>query len=177
LKILSIDQARLGAWSVFDYDKKVPIAYGEFNFPTSKYTFSEAMAGICGIVLDLIEEHDISAVFIEDIQLRKNVDSFKKLAQLQGGLIYILQEIDMVYELVQPSVWQSYCKARGRTAKERKVPSENFELIQLKGSKIMSMAFVKEKFGIETDNDNIADAICIGHWASQNIKIIKEDRA
>ena len=34
-----------------------------------------------------------------------------------------------------------------------------------------SINYVKDRFHIETDNDNIADAICIGYFVCQTIKI------
>ena len=44
-----------------------------------------------------------------------NVQSFKKLAQLQGVLINLFEKNEYLYDFVAPTQWQNYCKARGRT--------------------------------------------------------------
>lgn len=170
MNILAIDQARNGAWCVYDYENKMPIAHGTFSFPTEQFTYAQTMVGICDVVKRLMDEYCISAVFIEDIQLRKNADSFKKLAQLQGALVSMFERNEYLYDFVPPSRWQSYCNARGRTTKE--IKSKLTELSQdKKQSKLLSIQFVKEQFGIVTEDDNLADAICIGYFVSTNIKI------
>ena len=60
----------------------------------------------------LIKDHNVDAVFIEDIQFRTNINTLKKLAHLQGVLI-----------------------------------------------------------NIETGNDNLADAICIGWYVVKAVEI------
>lgn len=115
--------------------------------------------------MELIQTNDIDVVFIEDTQLRQNAQSFKKLAQLQGALINLCEGLAVPYESVPPTRWQSYCGARGRSVKEQK--SNIME--GPKASKLLSMQFVRNQFGIETDNDNLADAICIGWFAINHI--------
>lgn len=170
MNILAIDQARNGAWCVYDYESKMPITYGVFAFPSDKFTYAQTMVGICDVVEDLMVRYNVSAIFIEDIQLRKNVDSFKKLAQLQGALVSMFERNEYLYDFVPPSRWQSFCNARGRTTAE--VKRKLTELSpDKKQSKVLSIQFVKEQFGIATENDNLADAICIGYFVSSNIKI------
>ena len=142
IKILAIDQARNGAWAIFNYDTKELETYGTFSFGNKKYTYAKAILAIETLVDELIKEHDISAVFIEDIQLRVNVQSFKKLAQLQGVLVNLVKE-----------------------------KIKTLENAGKKESKILSIQFVKEKFHIDTDNDNLSDAICIGHYAVNHFEI------
>lgn len=92
IKILAIDQARNGAWAIFNYETKELEKYGTFSFGSKKYTYAKAILAIETLVDELIKENDIAAVFIEDIQLRVNVQSFKKLAQLQGVLVNLLRK-------------------------------------------------------------------------------------
>lgn len=172
MNILAIDQARNGAWCVYNYDSKKPIAYDAFSFPTDKFTYGEAMVGICDIISSLVDKYDISAIFIEDIQLRANVDSFKKLAQLQGALVSMFERNEYLYDFVPPSRWQNFCNARGRTTKE--IKAKKTELLPgEKQSKVLSIQFVKEQFGIETTDDNLADAVCIGYFVVSTIQIQK----
>ena len=171
IKILAIDQARNGAWSVFDYETKTLEAYGVFSFINKDYTYAKAIRAIEELVDSLIKTYDISAVFIEDIQLRVNVQSFKKLAQLQGVLINLFEKNEYLYDFVAPTQWQNYCKARGRSSKEIKEKIKALELSGKKESKILSIQFVKEKFNVDTDNDNLSDAICIGYYAVNHFKL------
>lgn len=123
------------------------------------------------LVDELIKENDITAVFIEDIQLRVNVQSFKKLAQLQGVLVNLFEKNEYLYSFVAPTQWQNYCKARGRSTKEIKEKIKTLEAAGKKESKILSIQFVKDKFKVDTDNDNLSDAICIGHYAVNHFEI------
>ncbi len=181
MKILSIDQARTGAWCVYDYETKKPVVYDAFSFPLAKYTYAKAIVGICDIVEDLMVEHNISAVFIEDIQLRRNVNSFKKLAQLQGALVSMFERNEYLYGYVSPSKWQSFCKKQEipKVIVEEEMCDEAGEEkngekeapANKKQSKMLSLEFVRDHFGIETTNDNVADAICMGYYVVHCEKI------
>ncbi len=177
MNILALDQARHGAWAIFDSDKKTMTDYGTWAFEGKDYTFEQAILQIEMLVGDVIKTHNIDAVFIEDIQLRKNVQSFKKLAQLQGVLVNLCEKTNLLYKLIAPTQWQNYCKARGRTANEVKSKLKEAPSAAKKGSKILSLQFVQDKYGIETDNDNLSDAICIGHYAVNNLEISKGEQA
>ena len=171
MNILAIDQARAGGWCIFDYEKKVPVKYGTFSFPNEEYTYAKVLVEVCDLAQSLMDENDISAVFVEDIQMRQNVLSFKRLAQLQGCLVSMFERNEYLYDFIPPSKWQGYCGARGRTAKEVKGKVTELEAGGKKESKMLSIQFVKERFGIETDNDNLSDAICMGYWAAMNVPI------
>ena len=173
LKILAVDQARHGAWAVFDYEEKKLLDYGVWGFDNRKYTFEQAILHIEALINDVIHTHQIDAVFIEDIQLRRNVASFKKLAQLQGVLVNLCEKNEYLYGLVAPTQWQNFCKARGRTSKEIKDGVTTIETPK-KGSKQLSLQAVRECYGIETDNDNLADSIMLGHYVVNHIEISKE---
>ena len=80
--------------------------YGTFSFGSKKYTYAKAILAIETLVDELIKENDIAAVFIEDIQLRVNVQSFKKLAQLQGVLVNLFEKNEYLYSFVAPTQWQ-----------------------------------------------------------------------
>ena len=171
MNILAIDQARTGAWSVFEYESKKLIGYGTFSFDSKKYTYAKTVLHIEELIDIVIRAYDISAVFIEDINLRVNVQSFKRLAQLQGVLVNLFERNEYLYGYIAPSQWQSFCKARGRNSKE--IDSKIREL-QHEGrsqSKVLSIQYVKEQFGIDTENDNLADALCIGWYVVNVVEI------
>lgn len=171
IKILAIDQARNGAWAVFDYESKKLETYGTFSFGSKDYTYAKAILAIESLVDTIIKAYGISAVFIEDIQLRVNVQSFKKLAQLQGVLVNLFEKNEYLYDFVAPTQWQNYCKARSRSSKEIKEKIKALEASGKKESKILSIQFVKEKFNVDTDNDNLSDAICLGHYAVNHFNL------
>lgn len=175
MKILAVDQARHGAWAVFDYEKKALLEYGTWGYDNEKYTFEQAILHIEALLSEVIRTHDIDAVFLEDIQLRQNVQSFKKLAQLQGVLVNLCEKTNILYNLVAPTQWQNYCKARGRTAKEIKSKITSVDPVGKKTSKILSLQAARNIYGIETDSDDLADAVMIGHYVVNNIKIESED--
>lgn len=175
MNILAIDQARNGAWSVFDYEKGELIGYGTFSFESKKYTYAKAILHIEELVAEVISKYDVSAVFIEDIQLRANVQAFKKLAQLQGVLVNLFEKNEYLYGFVAPTQWQNFCRARGRNTKEIKSKVFELERAGKKQSKILSIQFAKEQFGIDTENDNLADALCIGYYIVNAIEITQTE--
>lgn len=174
MKVLAVDQARHGAWSLYDYENKSLMAYGTYDFDNRNYTFESAVVKIEALIDELINTHGVDAVFFEDIQLRKNAQSFKKLAQLQGVLVNLCEKNEYLYGIISPSQWQSYCMARGRSTKEQKAKLKELEQKDgKKASKVLSIQYVKDNFGIDTDNDNLADAVCIGWFAVNNIPLRK----
>jgi len=171
MNIIAVDQARKGGWCVMNYENKAIVAHGAFDFPADKYTFIDAAIHICGLVEFLMDKYEASAVFIEDIQLRKNVSSFKKLAQLQGALAADFERREYLYDFIPPTRWQAYCNARGRSEKERKAKIKELDTNGKKASKQLSIQYVRDKFGITTDDDNLADAICMCDYVVNNIEI------
>ena len=164
MNFLAVDQARNGAWSVFDFDTKELVGYGTFSFDSDDYSYEQTITCIGEILSAVIDAYDISVVFLEDIQLRKNAVSFKKLAQLQGVLINLCEKRKLLYWLVMPTQWQSYCRTTDQLAKEVS------EQAKTKKTKALSLQYVKDRFNIVTKNDNLADAICIGSYAVDNVK-------
>lgn len=171
MNILAIDQAKHGGWSVFDYESKQLKHYGSFDFSSSTYTYAKAILEIEKIIPLLIEQYDVSAVFFEDIQMQASVLAFKRLAQMQGVIINLCEKNEYLYDIITPSQWQNYCNARGRSAKEVKAGIKIVETKDKRVSKKLSIQYVKENYNVETNDDNLADAICIGEYVVHNIKI------
>lgn len=171
MKILAVDQSRTGGWAIFDYETRVLLKYGEFDFPIQKYTYPQAIVQLKNLIKSIIEKEKVAAVFIEDIQLRQNIQAFKALAQLQGVLENFFEENQLLYSIVAPTQWQHFCGARGRTDKEKKSKILEINTDGKKTSKVLSIAYVHDKYKVDTPNDGIADAICIGDYVVNNIKI------
>lgn len=173
MKILAVDQARHGGWAIFDYDARALLDYGTWSFDNKTCSFEQAMLRITALIHEVIHAHGADAVFFEDIQLRRNVQSFKRLAQLQGALVLLCEQNEYQYGFVAPTQWQNFCKARGRTEKEIKSKIMAVDSKDKKTSKVLSLQFVKDRFGIETENDNLSDAICIGFYVVNQFEITK----
>lgn len=171
MNILALDQSRSGGYAIFDYETKQLITYGSFSFPNEKYSYPKAIFKIKRLVDKLIKQYDVHACFIEEIALKMNVVAFKRLAQLQGVLENYFIEHYMLYDIIQPTVWQNYAGARKRTSKEIQNKTVELNTKGKKETKILSIQFIHDVYGIDTSNDGIADAIGIGHYAVNNIKI------
>lgn len=171
MKILAIDQSRCGGYAIFDYDNKKLLSYGEFNFPDRKFAYPLAISGLKNLIEALVKENDISACFIEEISYQRNLNSFKRLAQMQGVLENLFIELELLYDIVQPTVWQRYANARKRTQKEIKNKVVEVNTAHKRETKILSIQFAHDVYHVDTPNDGVADAIGIGHYIINNIKI------
>lgn len=83
----------------------------------------------------------------------------------------LFEKNEYLYGYVAPSQWQNFCKARGRNSKEIKSQVLSVETNGKKESKILSIQFVKDQFGIETENDNLADAVSMGFYVVNIVEL------
>lgn len=83
----------------------------------------------------------------------------------------LFEKNEYLYGYVAPSQWQNFCKARGRNSKEIKSQVLSVEANGKKESKILSIQFVKDQFGIETENDNLADAVSMGFYVVNIVEL------
>ena len=89
-------------------------------------------------------------IVMEDIQQQHGaIITYKILAMLLGVIEVTCKENNIKYEVVSPNTWRKYAGTCGKNRKEEK---------------ILSVAKVKEKFGINV-SDDIAEAILIGNYA------------
>ena len=89
-------------------------------------------------------------IIMEDIQQQHGaIITYKILAMLLGVIEVTCKENNIKYEVVSPNTWRKYAGTCGKNRKEEK---------------ILSVAKVKEKFGINV-SDDVAEAILIGNYA------------
>lgn len=169
MRILAVDQARHGGWAVLDCGSKELVDYGTWSFDGTKYPFAKAVMKIEELVSNIIQTHSVDAVYIEDIQLRSNVATLKKLAQLQGVLINLCEKNEYTYSLVSPSSWQSFCLDYLRRINER-----NTAIPVKKSTKRRSIRFARAKYGVDTNNDNLADALGILAYAADCVERLSD---
>lgn len=105
----------------------------------------------------LYTEYEVTEVVMEDIlpeDVKHNQNVFNALHYLQAAIALKLHDYKQGIEFVNVNLWRKAC---GITTGRYGVRTS---------AKAQDMAFVKEKYGIEA-NDDICDAICIG-WAKLN---------
>ena len=144
------DQAKHCGWALFENNKL--IEYGVEKLGDEKTTYERILHPATKFAKRLIEKTKADMVVIENIQYQSNMATYRKLALLQGALICLFDENDILYSIVEPSKWKSFCKIKGKKRQEQK---EN------------AIKFVKENFDIDVTSDE-ADAICMGVWSASN---------
>ena len=123
----------------------------------SLYTFTGDVISRLTKIKSFINDIVIAAwqpdfIIMEDIQQQYGaVLTYKILAMLLGVIEVTCTENKIPYEVVSPNVWRKYAGTCGKTRKEEK---------------LLSMAVVKEKYGV-TVTDDIAEAILIGQYGSR----------
>ena len=183
LKVLAIDQARKGAWSVYDSKTKELLDYGTYDYEYEceqvpkkdgslknkrirKYDYEEAMVLVEKLLMTLIREHNVKMVFLEDVPSIRYSTASRQLLRLQGALIAYLAKRGIPHELVMPRVWQAKYKYKDRDlTKEQRAYKRSIDKINIRQTKKDSLLAVKKIFNMELDNDDLADAILIGHYA------------
>ena len=155
--ILALDQSsRISGWAVLDGQSL--IAYGHCIHEEDN--LMRRIIKLCQEIEKLIEQYKPTKIILENIQLQAgNVDTFQKLAWVQGAIQYMLSTKypSLPYELIYPTEWRSKCdflKGKGKSRVEQKK---------------IAQQWVKETFDKKCTQDE-ADAICIG-WAINKTEI------
>lgn len=148
---ISIDQAT----------RKTGIAYWKDNelvkvglISKNEKDFGKRLNQIKESIFNEIISFQAEKIVIEGIQLESiedqskdiSVETFRKLAMLQGILISLFVELGVQYEIIPPSVWKS---------------KVNIFYNKRKDQKKAAIRVVKELLNLDVSED-IADAILIG---------------
>lgn len=103
-------------------------------------------------IKELAKEENIDLhLILEDIQMQRNVETFKSLAHLQGVLVNVGFQTLKTKEISQmaiyySSAWKSTCRVGGKKRAEQKANAHKHVL---------------KKYGIDAPED-ACDAICLG---------------
>lgn len=145
-RIIALDQAteKLGL-SIFE-DGKL-IFYSPYSFSG---VLNSRLVKIAKFFRDIvIKEWKPDFMILEDIQCQRGgMLTYKILSMLLGILEEIADENEIAYDVVSPNVWRKYAGTCGKDRREEK---------------LLSVAKVKEKYGINT-TDDAAEAILIGQY-------------
>ena len=86
---------------------------------------------------------------LNDAKWTRNQATFKALFYLQAAIVLMFDHYDIEVELIGASTWRKWCGIKQGNA--------NRETL-----KFRDVEFVKKNYNIDV-NDDVADAICIGH--------------
>lgn len=150
MKILAFDQSsQVSGYSVFEDNQLIESGVFTVSGDTNKRLYK-----IQTKVKNMINTYAPDKVIIEDIQWEEkqhgNVHTFKVLAQLQGALISLFEDLKIDYDIVLASSWRSTLGIKG---KDRPVYKKNTQL------------YVAQHYGKSVSEDE-ADAIAIGAHAA-----------
>ena len=151
--ILALDQStRISGWSVFE-DKELK-DFGHWTETSD--SIGKRILNISNHIKNLINKYDPDLVVFENIQLQNRnigVDTFQKLAWVQGAIISVLEEWDVEYKIIYASEWRKSCDFLKGNDKHRNE------------QKKIAQQWVKDTYNLKCTQDE-ADAICIGVHAT-----------
>lgn len=154
---IGLDQAtHTTGYSIFDNGKLVYAGV----FEAGANDEIERDIEIKNWLIQLIQNWKPDIIGIEGIQLQQlnnknvGVTTYQTLARLQGILMATCVEQKTEYVIVPPATWRAHCGVKGRSRTDKK------RSMQIK---------IKDWFDV-TVSDDIADAIGIGKYISDNHK-------
>lgn len=159
--LLALDMStKSTGYSIFDGEKLIYSGC----LTASSTDVIKRIKKIMGELKPLLEQYNIDAVIAEEVLPEnqydiKNLRTQKVLMWMQGALEFLIYEYNskIKIEYVYPSEWRKVCGIRtGRGIKRESL-------------KPADISFVKEAFNLDV-NDDEADAICIGYFATHNPK-------
>ena len=153
MKVLSFDQATKTGWSFFEDDSLEAFDWKDFG-ETIDYNYR--INEIKNYMIELINKYNPELVCFENVQFQFNKDAYKKISSLQGVLVDYCISNNILFEIVSVNTWRSF---HGITGKKK------VELKQAAIDKVNSL------YDIDVENDDVAEAICIGNYAVNNINI------
>lgn len=149
-KLLALDQASYTTgYAIFEDDKLIEINH----FDCVGDELGERLQQFRCNIDNLIDQHNITEVAFEDVQLQENkggkevgIKTYKMLSEVYGVLEELLVEKDVSYTIIPPIVWKATFKIAGKGRKQEKA---------------LAQAEVLRRYGLQCSEDE-ADAACLG---------------
>ena len=147
--ILALDQStRVSGWAIFTDNKLVDFGH----WTEDSKDLGKRIYNIINYTRELINKYNPDIIFIENIQMEKTkigVDTFQKLAWVQGALISLFEQLGIQYNIVYATEWRKSCDFLKGNDKHRNE------------QKKIAQQWVKDTYNLKCTQDE-ADAICIG---------------
>ena len=150
MKVLAIDgSTKSTGWALFNNRKLV--TYGIIC--ANNNNVLDRIPIIVNGLLQILKEHNPDEIIMEEVipeDVNHNQTTFKSLIYLQAMVALTFHKMGKKLNFYAASEWRKKCEIQtGRGIKRDMVKAADIQ-------------FVKDNYNIET-NDDIADAICIGH--------------
>ena len=147
-KILSFDQSTSKTgWAFFDGQELID--YGVINKSKVKDT-PERIRSMFLDITQKIQDINPDKVIVEEVQQQASPATSMMLSQLEGMIIGYAYEHNIPVESAKPVCWRkSLGFQQGKNVKRSELKEQ-------------AKIYVKNAYGIDTDSDDMADAICIG---------------
>jgi Holliday junction resolvasome RuvABC endonuclease subunit len=149
VKTLSLDQSLNGCAFSYFIDSQL-IHHGKIDTSHLSH-YIDKIVYIRDTVSKLIAKHKIDILVIEDVYMFKNVEVYRKLSLLHGTLQILAYEKGIYFVTPVAYEWKNGVGIRiGKTKRSYQ--------------KLKSVEIVNKVFALNIDDDDIADAICIGYY-------------
>lgn len=156
-KVLSLDtSSKISGYAVF-YDGKL-IRYSSIDMSHIRNS-DERMQSMVSELTTLIEREAPDNVVIEETAVSRNPQTQRMLSMILGAVFCICVYYNFHYYSLRPTQWRKAVRGNNE-----KLPRKRDDL------KLWSTNKVKELFGIEDIDDNIADAILLGQAFINNFE-------
>ena len=150
--VLALDQSTSATgWSLWKEEKLID--YGVYKPSGDRdKRINDMRAWLEHKVEEISLDADVELVLVlEDIQLQRNVDTYKVLAQLQGVLINVGFQMWKEHkvqgtEIYYAAEWKKTCNIKGKYSKDQKTSA---------------MQHIADKYKLKVTQDT-CDAICLG---------------
>lgn len=156
--LLALDAStKCSGWAIFDCGTKKLVDY-DYILCSNKKLHQRIDVMVEEIDKILLKFHP-EEVILEEVlpaDVKNNNNVFKALIYLQGFIVHLLEKREIKYSFVVSSTWRKQCGIHLGIQNKRE---------SLKGQSIF---FVKEHYNLTNINDDVADAICIGHSRLNN---------
>lgn len=173
-KIISIDASTTSiAYAVFENKKLILNGKVEFS---GKNVYQKISSAIDSVV-DLMKRIDAEALVIERAVFINSPKTMSELSMVQGAILAGASLAGIrIFKGTNPIAWQSYI-GNGKITKDAKVlmrksnpgKSESwYKQFERDVRKQKTINFVNINYDLEIDDNDIADAIGIGHYALGN---------
>lgn len=156
-RILAIDQgSREMGLALYEDDTLIAWRYAKFS---KSLPSTERLYQIAGFIAELVAEWKPDSVTLEEIQYQSNIDTYKRLAKLQGIIEVALFGLGIPSDRLMAATWRSMHKISGTR------------------EQVKSAAIKRVKLYHNLDvNDDVAEAILMGQYAvSQYLKKNRKD--
>ena len=99
---------------------------------------------------DILNKYSPDIVYIEETVVTKNAHTQRFLTRLQGAICVWCYLHDCEFNTIRPTEWR------------RRLNFKQGSKVKRDQLKKQSIEYVKEHYGFDVENDDVADALCIG---------------